>query len=99
MATFYVNWQELENKAGELEGYNTKLKTESDAYKQNAEALKGSFEGDVATDFYKEAQDHWDKIGLFTDLVAKYVAAMREMAGNAKTAEINAQNVVGQKNY
>ncbi len=99
MATFYVNWQELENKATELEGFNTKLKAESDAYKANADALKGSFEGDVATDFYKEAEDHYQKMGLFSDLITKYVQAMRDMAANAKKREAEAQSVVAQKNY
>ena len=99
MATFYINWQELENKATELEGHNTKLKAECEAYKANADALKGSFEGDVATDFYKEAEDHLAKMNLFVELVAKYVQAMRDMAGNAKKREMEAQGVVGQKNY
>jgi uncharacterized protein YukE len=99
MATFYVNWQELENKATELESFNTKLSAEADSYKANADALKGSFEGDVATDFYKEAENHLEKMKLFTDLVSKYVQAMRQMADNAKKRESEAQSVVSQKNY
>ncbi|MBR1472539.1 MAG: hypothetical protein IJ600_12980 [Lachnospiraceae bacterium] len=98
MATIYVNWQELENKATELEGFNTKLISECDAYKANADALKGSFEGDVATDFYKEAQEHQDKMKLFTDLVSKYVKAMRDMAETARKKEMEAQSVIAQKN-
>ncbi len=99
MATFYVNWQELQNKASELEGFNTKLKAECEAYKQNADSLKASFEGDVATDFYTEAQKHLEQMNLFVDLVSKYVQAMRTMAENAKKREAEAQAVVSNKNY
>ena len=99
MATFYVNWQELDNKATELDGYNAKLKAECENYKQNADALKGSFEGDVADDFYKEAQEHLMKMNAFNDLITKYVQAMRTMADNAKSREIEAQQAVSQRNY
>ena len=99
MATFYVNWKDLEDKATQLEAYNNDLKAECAAYKSNADALKGSFEGDVATDFYKEAETHQQKMEDFTVLVGKYVQAMRDMASNAKNREEQAQGVVGQKNY
>ena len=53
----------------------------------------------MATDFYKEAENHLEKMKLFTDLVSKYVQAMRQMADNAKKRESEAQSVVSQKNY
>lgn len=99
MATFYVNWKELEAKAAELEGYNRSLINESVLYDQNAASLKGSFEGDVADDFFKEAQDHKAKMTLFTDLIAKYVEAMRNMARNAQQREMQAQSVISRRNY
>ena len=99
MATFYVNWKELDAKAAELEGYNKSLINECATYEQNANSLKGSFEGDVADDFFREAQDHKAKMTLFTDLITKYVEAMRTMATNAQQKEAQAQNIVNQKNY
>ena len=99
MATFYVNWKELDAKATELEGYNKNLITECGAYEQNALSLKGSFEGDVADDFFKESQDHKAKMTLFTDLITKYVQAMRQMAANAQQSELKSQSIVNQKNY
>ena len=99
MATFYVNWKELEAKAAELEGYNRSLINESVLYDQNAASLKGSFEGDVADDFFKEAQDHKAKMVLFIELIGKYVAAMRNMASDAKSAAARAQAEVQTKNY
>ena len=68
-------------------------------YDQNAASLKGSFEGDVADDFFKEAQDHKAKMTLFTDLIAKYVEAMRNMARNAQQREMQAQSVISRRNY
>ncbi len=99
MATFYVNWKELDTKAAELEGLNKSLINECATYEQNANALKSSFEGDVADDFFREAQDHKAKMTMFTDVITKYVEAMRQMAANAQQKEVAAQNVVSQKNY
>ena len=95
----YVNWQELEVKASELEGYKNSLKSECDLYEQNGMALRNSFEGDAAEDFFKEVTDHKTKMGLFIELIEKYVAAMRQMADAAKKAANSAQATVAPKNY
>ncbi len=99
MATFYVDWRKLDAEAATLEGYNKSLINECSQYEKNALALKGSFEGDVADDFFKEAQDHLAKMTLFTDLITRYVEAMRTMAKNAETREMQAQSIVSKKNY
>ena len=68
-------------------------------YFKNKKPCNHSFEGDVATDFYTEAQKHLEQMNLFVDLVSKYVQAMRTMAENAKKREAEAQAVVSNKNY
>jgi uncharacterized protein YukE len=95
----YVNWQELETKASELEGYNNTLKSECDSYEQAGLALRSSFEGDAAEEFFREVQDHKAKMVLFIELIGKYVAAMRNMASDAKSAAARAQAEVQTKNY
>ena len=99
MATFFVNWKELDAQAAQLEGYNKSLINECTTYEQNANSLKGSFEGDVADEFFKEAQDHRAKMTLFTDLITQYVSAMRQMAAQSQQKEAQARSIVGQKNY
>lgn len=99
MSTYFVDWKELEAKAGELETYNATLRTQTDSYVQNANSLKSSFDGDVADDFYTEVANHKAKIDAFIQVIDKYVAAMRTMASDVKAKEVQAQQVVGQKNY
>lgn len=98
MDEIFVSWSELENKAMELEGENKRLISECGLYEQNANSLKGSYEGEVAEDFFREAQEHKAKMTAFTDLITKYVETMRTMAANAKKTEAQAKAIVGQKN-
>ena len=99
MSNFEVRYDELKKRADQLSEMNERFKTMINSLSEKEASLNNMWEGEARDQFHSAFTSDYNQMLVFNETVAKYVAALRQIADTYEQKEQANINLASTRSY